>query len=123
MIRVTLSAASFMIRFPVSVWPVNAILFTFLCDTSASPISAPVPCTMFSTPGGNPAELMTSTAFWVASGVVDAGFSTTVHPVASAGQILFAMRVSGKFHGVMAAITPTGRRIVRPNFAMSSSGT
>ena len=121
--RVTLSAASFMIRLPVSVWPVNATLFTLGCDTSASPISEPEPCTMFSTPGGSPAELMISTAFCVASGVVDAGFSTTVQPAASAGQILFAMSVSGKFHGVIAATTPTGRRMVRPNFAGSSSGT
>src|SRR5207245_1675761 len=56
--RVTLSAASFMIRLPVSVCPVNAILFTFGCETRASPISAPGPCTVFSTPAGMPTELM-----------------------------------------------------------------
>ena len=112
-----------MIRLPVSVCPVKATLLTFLCDTRASPISAPEPCTTFSTPGGSPAELMTSMAFCVASGVVDAGFSTTVQPVARAGQTLFAINVSGKFHGVIAATTPTGRRIVRPNFPGSSSGT
>jgi hypothetical protein len=35
---------------------------------------------------------------------------------------LFAKSVSGKFHGVMAATTPTGRRIVMPNLDGSSSG-
>ena len=121
--RVTFSAASFMIRLPVSVCPVNAILFTFGCDTSASPISAPGPCTVFSTPAGIPTELMISIVFCVASGVVDAGLSTTVQPAASAGHTLFAMSVSGKFHGVIATTTPTGRRMVRPNLFWSSSGT
>ena len=51
----------------------------------------------------------------VASGVVLAGLSTTVHPAASAGHTLFAMSVSGKFHGAMAAITPTGRLMTKPN--------
>ena len=115
MTRVTWSAASFMIRLPVSVCPVNAILFTLGCETSASPISAPGPCTVLSTPAGIPTELMISIVLWVASGVVEAGFSTTVQPAASAGHTLLAMSVSGKFHGVIATTTPTGRRMVRPN--------
>jgi len=112
-----------MIRLPVSVCPVNAILFTFGCDTSASPISAPGPCTVFSTPAGMPTELMISIVRCVASGVVDAGFRTTVQPAARAGHTLFAMSVSGKFQGVIATTTPTGRRMVSPNLFCSSSGT
>lgn len=37
-----------------------------------------------------------------------AGLHTTVQPAASAGAILRAIMAAGKFHGVMAAITPTG---------------
>ena len=74
------------------------------------------------TPGGKPAELIASMARCVASGVVDAGLRMIVHPVASAGQSLFAKSVSGKFHGVIATTTPTGRRIVMPNFDGSSRG-
>jgi len=42
------------------------------------------------------------------SGVSEAGFSTTVHPAASAGAILRAAMAAGKFHGVTRAETPTG---------------
>ena len=70
-----------------------------------------------------PAELMSSIVRCVARGVVEAGFSTTVHPAARAGQTLFAISVSGKFQGVIATTTPTGRRIVSPNLFCSSSGT
>ncbi len=66
---------------------------------------------------------MASTQRCVASGVVDAGFRTTVQPAARAGQILFAISVSGKFQGVIAATTPTGRRIVSPKLLWSSSTT
>jgi hypothetical protein len=51
----------------------------------------------------------------VASGVVLAGLSTTVQPAAIAGHTLFAISVSGKFHGAMAAMTPTGRLMTKPN--------
>ena len=78
-------------------------------------MSAPGPCTVLRTPAGIPTEFMISIVRCVASGVVDAGFRMTVHPAARAGQTLFAMSVSGKFHGVIAATTPTGRRSVRPN--------
>ena len=41
---------------------------------------------------------------------------------AGADVSVFAKSVSGKFHGVIAATTPTGRRMVMPNFDGSSSG-
>ena len=37
-----------------------------------------------------------------------AGLHTTVQPAASAGAILRAIIAAGKFHGVIAATTPTG---------------
>ena len=43
------------------------------------------------------------------SGVVSAGFSTTVFPQASAGAIFHASISSGKFHGMIWPATPSGR--------------
>ena len=37
-----------------------------------------------------------------------AGFSTTVLPQASGGATFHVSSMSGKFHGAMAATTPTG---------------
>ena len=42
------------------------------------------------------------------SGVVSAGFSTTVLPHASAGAIFHAAMSSGKFHGMICPATPSG---------------
>ncbi len=44
------------------------------------------------------------------SGVVGAGFTTTVLPASSAGASLVIMRMTGKFQGVIAATTPSGVR-------------
>ena len=44
------------------------------------------------------------------SGVYGDGFRTSVLPARSAGAIFQKASVSGKFHGVMAATTPRGRR-------------
>ena len=41
-----------------------------------------------------------------------AGFTTAVQPAASAGPSLRASIEDGKFHGVMAATTPIGWRVV-----------
>jgi len=58
--------------------------------------------TTLSTPSGSPARRNSSTRKSVVSGVRSAGFSTTVHPAASAGPILRVAIASGKFHGVIA---------------------
>lgn len=65
---------------------------------------------MFSTPGGTPASCVSRTSAREVSGVSSAGLQTTVQPAASAGAILRAIIAAGKFHGVMAATTPTGSR-------------
>ncbi len=44
------------------------------------------------------------------SGVFDAGLSTTLLPIASAGASFQTAITSGKFHGTMPAHTPTGSR-------------
>jgi hypothetical protein len=42
------------------------------------------------------------------SGASGGGLSTTVQPAASAGAVFHAASVTGAFHGVIAATTPTG---------------
>ena len=44
------------------------------------------------------------------SGVADAGLKTTALPYTSAGAIFQAGMAIGKFHGVIAATTPSGSR-------------
>lgn len=46
------------------------------------------------------------------SGVTSLGLITTVLPVASAGASFHTRIISGKFHGVISAFTPTGSRRV-----------
>ena len=72
---------------PTSVEPVNATLSTSGCATSARPVS-PAPVTMLTTPGGRSACWQISANSSAVSGVVSAGFSTTVLPQASAGRDL-----------------------------------
>ena len=96
-----------MIERPTSVEPVKAILSTPGCATSAAPVS-PAPVTMLTTPGGRSASAISSASFNAVSGVVSAGFSTTVLPQASAGAIFHAAMRSGKFHGMIWPATPTG---------------
>ena len=57
------------------------------------------------------------------SGVADAGLSTTVQPAARAGAIFRVTIVAGKFHGVMAATTPTGWRRTQRRFSRAGEGT
>ena len=82
--------------------------------TSASPISDPCPVTTFRTPSGTPASAKSLATSSVASGVVAAGFATTVLPLASAGATFVPSSVSGKLYGVIAAHTPIGRRMTWP---------
>ena len=95
------------IALPTSVEPVNAILSTSGWSTSAAPVR-PSPVTMLTTPGGSSAWRSTSQKRSAVSGVVSAGFSTTVLPHASAGAIFHASISSGKFQGMIWPATPTG---------------
>ena len=63
---------------------------------------------MFTTPAGSSAWRSTSQKSSAVSGVVSAGFSTTVFPAASAGAIFHASISSGKFHGMIWPATPSG---------------
>src|ERR1035438_6179774 len=106
------------ISLPTSVDPVNAILSTPGWLTSAWPV-APAPVRMLTVPGGRSACWMTSARSSAVSGVVSAGLSTQVFPVASAGASFHAAMSSGKFHGMTWPATPSGRGR-GPNPACSS---
>ena len=90
---------------------------------SSSPTTAPGPVTMLSTPAGSPPSVISSASRSVASGVVLAGFTTTVLPTAMAGAILLTISVSGKFHGIIAPTTPMGLRTTSPIAFWDGKGT
>ena len=94
---------------PTSVDPVNAILSTSGWATSASP-ARPSPVMMLTTPAGSPISSQSSAKRSAVSEVNSAGLSTTVFPMAIAGAIFHASISSGKFHGMIWPITPTGTR-------------
>ena len=73
----------------------------------AAPV-APAPVIIFTTPGGKSASCIISANFNAVSGVVSAGFNTTVFPVANAGAIFQAAINKGKFHGIICPATPNG---------------
>ena len=64
--------------------------------------------TTFTTPPGSSAWRSTSQKSSAESGVVSAGFRTTVFPQAIAGAIFHASISSGKFHGMIWPATPIG---------------
>src|SRR5260370_29176383 len=98
--RLWLVAVAARIARPTSVDPVNAILATYGCLTSAAAVE-PSPVTMLTTPAGKPASRQTSAKASAVSGVNSAGFKTTVFPVASAGAIFHASISHGKFQGMI----------------------
>src|SRR5438132_10135927 len=83
--RFKVSAALLTIIFPTAALPVNAILSTPGCATSAAPAVSPNPLTMLTTPGGNPTSSNQFANSSAVSGVCSAGFNTQVHPAAIAG--------------------------------------
>ena len=65
-------------------------------------------------PAGTPAASMISATVSIVSGSLDGGLRTIGLPVAIAGAILWAARLSGKLNGLMPAIGPIGKRRVMP---------
>ena len=95
---------------PTSVEPVKLSLRTCELDVSSAPISRALPVMTLNTPGGTPARAASSAIASADSGVWPAGLTMKVQPAASAGAALRVIMAAGKFHGVMAATTPTGWR-------------
>lgn len=90
-----------------SVEPVNATLSTSGCVANILP-NDPGPVTTLKTPGGRPASAHISAKSKADSLVNEAGFSTTVLPIANAGQTFQHKSISGKFQGTMPPTTPIG---------------
>src|SRR6266436_5429033 len=93
--RFNVSAALFTITFPTAALPVNAILSTPGCATSAAPAVSPSPFTILTTPGGNPTSSNQVANSSAVSGVCSAGFKTHVQPAAIAGASFQAAISSG----------------------------
>jgi len=108
----SIGAAMPAMRRPTAVLPVKLIALVSACATMASPTAGPRPCTMFSTPAGNPMPAAISPSRVALCGVISDGFATTVLPAASAGAIFQVNRYSGRFHGEMVPTTPSGWRRV-----------
>ena len=103
---------------PTSVEPVNETLRT---RGSEKIVSATIPdereVTRLTTPGGAPASSIARRTSAAVSGVALAGLTTLVQPAAIAGPSLRVIIAAGKFHGVIAATTPTGWRSTSTRFA------
>ena len=112
MTRLIVAAAPAAIERPTSVEPVKAIFATWGCSTRRRPHTLPGPATTLTTPSGRPAPMAIRSNSSAVSGVSSAGLSTTVLPAASAGASFHAAIDSGKFHGVISPITPSGSRNV-----------
>ena len=102
-------AAAAITRRPVAVEPVTVTMSVRSWVTSASPTSAS-PVTTLNTSAGTPASMASSARRMDVDGVAGAGLSTTLHPAASAAPTFHTAITSGKFHGVIAATSPAGRR-------------
>src|SRR6202165_4162423 len=110
-IFLTVGATCFINRRPTAVEPVNESLRTSGFDVISPPIAGASPGTTLITPGGTPARTASSSSASAEYGVASAGLMTTVQPAASAGDTLRVIIDDGKFHGVIAAHTPTGSLI------------
>ncbi|MNY10511.1 hypothetical protein D3C86_1434960 [compost metagenome] len=83
-------------------------LRTIGLPVSSLPTSEAEPVTTLNTPGGIPAFSARAAKARAEYGVCEAGLSTMVQPAARAGPALRVIIAEGKFHGVMAAVTPIG---------------
>ena len=104
--RLRSGAADAATFFPVSIDPVKLIFRGTGWLVIQAPSSSP-PLTTFNTPGGRTSR-SSSPTLRVDRGVKGDGLRTMVLPASSAGAIFQKARVRGKFHGVIAATTPSG---------------
>ncbi len=122
--RFMVSVACFMRILPTSVEPVKDSLRTRSSSMMAVVMSgASSPTTTDSTPLGSPASSKTVASSRAVSGVSSEGLITMLQPAASAGANLRVIIAAGKFQGVMAAVTPTGRFSTRMRLSGELAGT
>src|SRR5690606_7363391 len=92
---------------PTSVLPVNESLRTTGLEVISAPIALPGPVITLHTPGGRPASSASAASASAENGVWLAGRITPVQPAAQPAPALRVIIAAGKFHGVIAANTPT----------------
>src|ERR1700730_15463748 len=107
---------------PTSVEPVKVSLRTIGFDVISPPISLEPPVTQEKTPFGTPARSANSHNAKAEKGVAVAGFSTIVQPAARAGPDLRVIIAAGKFHGVIAAVTPIGSLVTTMRLSEACAG-
>src|SRR5918998_1663768 len=103
--------------------PAKVIFRTREFSVISRPISRADPVTMLTTPAGMPTSSHNAPQARPENGVCEAGLATTVQPAASAGPIFRASMEEGKFHGVIAATTPTGSLVTRIFRSRQGDGT
>ena len=79
----------------------------------AAPTVWPYPLTILTTPGGNPAWMMSEHNLAAVNGVTSLGFKTTALPAAKAGPNLNAIKNNGKFQGVIWPQIPIGSSLFK----------
>eukprot|EP00982_Pelagococcus_subviridis_P012714 31191-Pelagococcus_subviridis.AAC.22 len=121
-VRFTVPAQSRINFFPTAVLPVNDSFRTISDPVIASPIAFASPITNPNTPLGIPARAANSASASADSGVSSEGLTTTTQPAASAAAAFRVIIASGKFHGVIAAHTPTGCRSAKTRAFASCVG-
>ncbi|MNT76738.1 hypothetical protein D3C72_2157790 [compost metagenome] len=110
---------------PTPVEPVNDSLRTMGLSHSSAPTSrlaATLAGITLSRPAGIPARSARAARARAENGVCGAGLSTMAQPAARAGPALRVIMALGKFHGVMAAVTPTGSFCTRMRLSMAWAG-
>ncbi len=100
-------ASAAAISLATSVEPVNIAPPTPAWAVSIAP-TAPSPATRISASSGTPASCISRTAAAATSGVSSAGLAMTALPAASAAAIWPVKIATGKFHGLMQTIVPSG---------------
>ena len=118
-IRLIVSAALAITFLPVSDEPVKLILAMSGWAVIRGPRSF-WSVMMLTTPAGNTFAMISPTLS-VVSGVVGAGLMTIVLPASSASGALNAISRIGKFHGMIAPTTPSGRRYCSTSLVSLSS--
>ena len=105
------SAAARAICTPTGIDPVNAIVCTPGCGTSAAPAS-PSPGSSEIADAGTPPARSAWTSIRAQPGDCSAGLSTTALPVASAAAVIPHGIATGKFQGAITATTPRGPYVI-----------
>jgi hypothetical protein len=108
--RFMVSADCLIRSLPTSVEPVKESLRTRRSSMIGAVMAeGSMPAITERTPFGRPASSKMLAISRAERGVSSDGFMTIVQPAARAGPSLRVIMAAGKFHGVIAAVTPTGR--------------